>query len=95
MALRWEDELLDMNFPSSLDEEIGTRLGLQDRRLRINPPVEGPFGEQLEEVVIPGWMAGGIGEEIEVVTVEVKEGALLLRAGERIFQYDRRGLVLV
>ena len=92
VALRWEEDLLDMAFPRRLDERIGTRLGTDDRRLRLEPPSASPFGCTLDDVIVPGWMAQGLGEEVEVAQVEDTVDGLLLRAGESRFHYGRMGL---
>ncbi|WP_135468064.1 CRISPR-associated helicase Cas3' [Crenalkalicoccus roseus] len=92
IALRWEEDLLDMTFPRRLDERIGTRLGTDDRRLRLEPPSASPFGSMLEEVVVPGWMAGELGKGVEVAQAEEAADGLLLRAGESCFHYGRLGL---
>jgi CRISPR-associated endonuclease/helicase Cas3 len=92
VALRWEEDLLSMAFPHRLDERIGTRLGTNDRRLRLEPPSASPFGSTLDEVVVPGWMARGLGEKMETAQVEEAVDGLLLRAGEAVFRYGRLGL---
>lgn len=92
-ALRWEDDLLEMRYPSELDEMIGTRLGARDRRLRLEPAVISPFGRQLDEIVMPAWMAGGIGEATEAAVVtSATAGLVHIEAGESRFCYGRMGL---
>lgn len=92
-ALRWEDDLLEMRFPSGLDETIGTRLGARDRRLRLAPAAISPFGLRLDEVVVPAWMAGGIGDAVEEAAVTtVEAGFFEFEAGESRFRYGSMGL---
>ena len=92
LALRWEEDPLEMVFPSRLDERTATRLGTDDRRFRLDPPSPSPFRAILDEVVVPGWLARGIGAEIEVATVVRDAAGLLLTIGDARFRYGRLGL---
>jgi CRISPR-associated endonuclease/helicase Cas3 len=92
VALCWEEDLLEMVFPSRPDERTATRLGTDDRRFRLDPPSLSPFGAMLEEVVVPGWLAHGIGAEIEVATIVRDAVGLLLTIGDVRFRYNKFGL---
>lgn len=74
------------------DEAVSTRLGTRDRLVTFDPPLPGPFGAPVSQIRIPGWMAGGIGAEVEASDiVEDGEGATFC-LGERQFRYGRFGL---
>ncbi len=91
-ALRWEEDLLEMRFAKEPGEEAATRLGLRDRRFQIDPPIAGPFGLMLRELVVPGWMVRDIAESIEVATAVQEGEALRLNVGDVRFRYGRLGL---
>lgn len=81
----------DFSFPSSLDTRLMTRLGLDDRRLHLGGSFPGPFGHDVEELDIPGHMAGGLEREEADAVVVTPEG-LLIRAGGFTYLYSRVGL---
>src|SRR5262249_30089300 len=42
-------------FPAA-EERVRTRLGLDDRVLRLASPVRSPFGTEIDSLSVPGWM---------------------------------------
>lgn len=75
------------------DERIGTRLGLGDRRVTLDPGCTSPFGNPLTEIVIPGWMvADGVEGDAPDEPVESTDDCVSLRYGGRTYQYSRYGL---
>jgi CRISPR-associated endonuclease/helicase Cas3 len=81
----------DLRF-RALDENLKTRLGLEDRRIALREPVQSPFGQTLHELAIPGWMAKGA-EATELDGPPETDGSVLrFRYGARDYRYTRLGL---
>ncbi len=78
-------------FPGK-DEAVATRLGTRDRLVSFDPPLPGPFGEPISQLRIPGWMATGIGPEVEPSDITDDGEGMTFRLGERVFGYGRFGL---
>lgn len=74
-----------------LNAAVQTRLGLNDRRVRLDRTVTSPFGQRLAELVIPGHLAPVTVEEEAVVRVEQAD-VLILRCGDMRYRYSRLGL---
>ena len=74
-----------------LNATVQTRLGLNDRRVRLDRTVTSPFGQRLAELVIPGYLAPVTVEEEAVVLAEQADG-LTLRYGDMRYRYSRLGL---
>ena len=78
----------------SKDETIRTRLGANDRRVKLDRPWTIPFGQTLTELRIPGHMAEGLGPEPKVESSgDSGEKSLSLIVDGNLFRYDRFGLV--
>ncbi len=77
-----------------LNATVQTRLGLNDRRVRLDRVVTSPFGQRLVELVIPGHLAPVTVEEEAVVLAETVEG-LTLRCGDMRYRYSRLGLEIL
>lgn len=91
-ALDTTETFSRVTFPDA-EEKVRTRLGLDDRRLRLPEPRTSPFGQAMEELIVPNWMARGMPPEAEVFdTVLARDGGLDLMIGEKQFRYDRLGL---
>ncbi len=76
----------------ALDEKLATRLGAEDRRIPLQAPVISPFGQQLFELAVPGWMAKGI-EATELDGSPETDGSILrFRYGGKGYRYTRLGL---
>jgi CRISPR-associated endonuclease/helicase Cas3 len=83
----------ETSFSSVMDQRITTRLGEGDRRLRFAPPVEGPFGNLVDELTLRPWWVAGLSSDTETAEdVSVAERRVRFRAGPRAFVYDRLGL---
>lgn len=81
----------DLRF-RALDEKLKTRLGLEDRRIRLPEPAESPFGQRLYDLAIPGWMAEGV-EATELDCPPEFDGSVLrFRYGGKLYRYTRLGL---
>ena len=72
-------------------ERVVTRLGADSLRLPLDKEVTSPFGERLDEIVIPGHMKPGHAEE-SVEVVSEKPGEIRLRNADRRYIYTRYGL---
>ncbi len=59
----------DLSFPE--DETVRTRLGADDRLIRPEVPVVGPFGAVVTQLRIPGWMLTKAGPIPDDATVAV------------------------
>ena len=91
--LDWRRDWEQMAWPPELEVGIATRLGLNDRRVTLDPPILSPFGVQLETGTIPGWMAKGVDLAIEMAaTASGAEDTSLIRFGDKTFTYSRLGL---
>src|SRR5690625_6650925 len=76
----------------AVNDQVSTRLGMSDRRLRLALPLTSPFGCTLEEINIPGWLAGDARlDDFDEPPQQVDEG-VRLRYGGRQFVYSRFGL---
>jgi CRISPR-associated endonuclease/helicase Cas3 len=76
----------------AFDEQLATRLGLEDRRISLPVPVRSPFGQRLDEVAIPGWMArGSDASDLDSPPTVTDEGLRFRYAGSS-FRYTRFGL---
>ncbi|MBY0331734.1 MAG: hypothetical protein K2X49_13805, partial [Acetobacteraceae bacterium] len=91
-ALRWDREPpSDTAFP--FDERLPTRLGGDDRRFRLEPAAVSPFGQALDEIVVPGWMARDVPVECECLAVKPGETPYFVaKDGAVQYTYGRLGL---
>jgi CRISPR-associated endonuclease/helicase Cas3 len=78
-------------FPAA-EERVRTRLGLDDRVIRLASPIASPFGLMIDALTIPGWMVRGIPAITEVVEAARIEGGFQLPLGSETFLYNRFGL---
>ena len=81
----------ETSFPDSL-ERIPTRLGEGDRRVRFEPPVDGPFGLAVSELHIRAFWAAGVPDDETATKVASEAGVTRFHFGARAFVYDRLGL---
>lgn len=85
-------------FPD-LDEQVRTRLGDDGPRIELAESRPGPFGAPVRIFNLPAHLFTRNGgslpskEEIGAAHAEEAPGGLILRVGERAFQYDRLGVV--
>ena len=76
--------------PESL---LRTRLGLDDRLVSFSDAWASPFGQMMDQLKIPGWMAGDAPEAEETAVLLVNaDGRIRFRWAERVFAYSRFGL---
>ncbi len=73
------------------NEQIRTRLGLDDRRIALPAAVASPFGRPLEELIIPGHLAPA-GDAIEASDIVAAVGEIRFRVGGSAYCYTRLGL---
>lgn len=91
----WSRPYSEMSFPSALDQRILTRLGEGDRLVRFVPPVLGPFGENVTELVLAGWWVAGIPSDLDAPDHVVNsDHETRFEFGAKPFVYDRLGLRL-
>jgi CRISPR-associated endonuclease/helicase Cas3 len=89
----WTRSYAHSSFPSSSDQRITTRLGEGDRLVHFEPPVTGPFGDPVEELVLlPWWVAGLPADLATAEDVTARGGAIQFEVGPHSFVYDRLGL---
>ncbi|MDE0039675.1 MAG: CRISPR-associated helicase Cas3' [Gammaproteobacteria bacterium] len=89
-ALRRSEGYIDVNFPTG-DERILTRLGKDGVVLDFDP-VLGPFGLHISRIALPAhWSWPGV-EDSNAEALIDGEG-LVLRVGERLFNYTRAGVL--
>jgi len=80
-------------FPGNeLDRQIATRLGVSDRRAKLDQPVRGAFAASVTEFSIPGWMMHGVPDDARTDDVAHVGDELRFRMGDRTFRYSRMGL---
>lgn len=93
--LRWDVPFghQESLFPSDeLGRRLATRLGADDRLLRFDPPVAGPFGTTLRVLTIPAFLVEGAAPEDLPREVTVGDGVVRFTFGKAEYQYDRWGL---
>jgi len=82
----------DVEF-GTVEEAVTTRLGESDRLARFPEAVASPFGNSIQELKVPGWMAGPDFPEDGLVShVDSESDSVTFTAGDRSFTYDRFGL---
>ena len=80
-----------LSFPE--DQKLSTRLGLQDLRVPLDPPREGPFGAEITALTIPGHMVQVRDRETEAEAKVPQEGdSLRVALDGKTFGYGRMGL---
>ena len=97
--INWQQPFDECSFLSNeLGERVTTRLGEQDRLVRFEPPLLGPFGEKLCQLCIPAWLLRDLPSEQLQESARVQEqdrGRIVFSLdakGERPFLYDCLGL---
>lgn len=84
----------DLAFPGT-DEKVRTRLGEDACRIRVPDFAIGPFGTPIRTFSLPDhFFRGGLPsrEAVEQASVAEAGGVLVLRVGDRSFDYDRCGI---
>jgi CRISPR-associated endonuclease/helicase Cas3 len=88
----WGRSYAETSFPSADDRRIQTRLGEGDRRVVFTPSIAGPFGEPVDEVTLPAWLAAAAPEDAQPERVQTVGNRTSFHFGGRAFVYDRYGL---
>jgi len=87
------DWCADFTTPFPTDRKMPTRLGLADRRVVLTEPARGPFGENIRELKVPGWMVRDLELDDDLkVAVDATDDAFRFALGEAVFRYSRLGL---
>lgn len=76
-------------FPDDM-VDVTTRLGARDLLLDLDPPLAGPFGEEIRRIALPGWMARNAAPGAPVERMDDRR----FRFGGRDYLYDQWGLRL-
>ncbi len=84
-------------FPRRSEEDLRTRLGLNDRLVALPYPWTSPFGAPLTQIKVPGWMLrgtdlAGTGEDAPAEVVDQVNSGLVFRWAGAVFRYGRVGL---
>lgn len=78
-------------FPGE-EESIRTRLGADGIRLSFEAATAGPFGEMVDEIILPSHMSRFISSDEQPVVLDSSPEHLRFIVGEEVFAYDRCGL---
>jgi CRISPR-associated endonuclease/helicase Cas3 len=90
-ALDVDTEFGMLPFPD--DVRIATRLGVQDRLIRFEPPLPGPFGEPLKQLPIRHFLLpAGLDPDLAPSAIAQESGVVEFKLGETHFRYSRFGL---
>ena len=90
VVMNWEEPLTENQPVDDLDAE--TRLGIKDRSVNLPQPLNGPFGEPVRTLNVPGWMAPQEDEAVVVTDVTERPGEIRFRLGSKTLVYSRFGL---
>ncbi|HML52673.1 MAG TPA: CRISPR-associated helicase Cas3' [Solidesulfovibrio magneticus] len=71
---------------------VGTRLGLRDRAVSFASPFRSPFGNLVDELTLPQWLAPDIPGDIEPVVLDASPQMFRFHLGPKTYRYDRFGL---
>ncbi len=93
VALDWSEDWNDMTWPA-LSERARTRLGLDDRLAKFDPPFRSPFGAEIRDVKFPAWLLRGlaIGAEDKATAIDSAGGITRFAFADGRFSYSRLGL---
>lgn len=96
-GLLWRDRPLMEEPNTRFDDRLVTRLGADDRLVELPPATVGPFGEFVDRLAVPGWMARDLADDAPVAATRAPGdagpgGRLDVRVGDVAFIYDRHGL---
>jgi CRISPR-associated endonuclease/helicase Cas3 len=91
LSLDLSTEFRDLIFPD-ISEDVATRLGAKDLLVDFAEPLPGPFGEVVQRLRIPHWMARGIGPDDAPELLANDDKGARFRLGARSYTYGRWGL---
>ncbi|MEQ8457573.1 MAG: CRISPR-associated helicase Cas3' [Sandaracinaceae bacterium] len=93
-ALDWRKSVVDTRFPS--DRRTPTRLGEDDRRIGLEPPIRSALGERITELKLTHWMVHGLSLDDEAAVEPepdaTESGAFTFSLAGARFSYSRLGL---
>ena len=92
LALDLSTPFRDLHFPD-IDEIVATRLGAKDLLVDFDPPLAGPFGDPVERLRIPRWMARGVTAEDEPALLTRDADGAHFRLATKTYAYGRWGLI--
>lgn len=78
-------------FPQGLEANLSTRLGLNDRTITLGGRHVSPFGQEIDEINLPGHLVNELNVE-EAHAVRSSAGILIIHVGSMVFRYSRFGL---
>ena len=81
----------EMVFPDAMDA-VATRLGACDLLIDLNPALDGPFGQPVDRITIPAWLAGTVGTADVAVPGGQGVDGQSFELGKRRFVYGQWGL---
>lgn len=90
-SLQWDKPFTE-NAGTREGLTVGTRLGLRDRAVSFASPFQSPFGNLVDELTIPQWLAPDISGDIEPVVLDASPPVFRFRLGPKTYRYDRFGL---
>lgn len=95
-GLLWRDRPLMEEPNVRFDDHLITRLGADDRLVELPAATVGPFGQIVDRLAVPGWMAPGLADDAPVAVTRERGDPmagdrLCVRVGELEFIYDRHG----
>ncbi len=93
VALPVSEPFGEFKFPSD-EQDIRTRLGADGAKVTFSETVEGPFGQPVSGIVLPGHWSHGI-DASEPATVIYRSGEFQFAVGQHIFCYSRKGLLRI
>ena len=91
--LDWSEHWDEQQRFAELGSRLRTRLGLDDRLVSFDKAWSSPFGQMVDRLKIPGWMAGDAPETEEKATLLTPAGDKVRFCwADRRFAYGRYGL---
>lgn len=75
-----------------LQRRISTRLGEEDRLAQFSPPVPGPFGNPVDALRIPHFLARDISQDAEPERIKLNSDGFMFDMGSCSYIYDRFGM---
>ncbi len=92
--------LLDRNTPFDklrfdADDRLATRLGVKDRLVEFDPPMAGPFGQEVAHLRIPARLLPEAAIEADPTGIAVEDGGFTFAFSTRQFRYARLGLQII
>jgi CRISPR-associated endonuclease/helicase Cas3 len=92
-SIKWTERLNKLRLSNISNEIIRTRLGLDNRIVRLPEALPGPFGQPVRSFGLPGWMvAKDTPSDAEVTAATAQDGLIAFKFGKQAFVYDRHGL---